>query len=291
MLFDIFNLCNGHDADVEYSGRNLVWKVSHLRRAPREKFRPVVVNPWISAEDVPSNYNHNQLPWIPGDRLRPVEINDDTEDPANPDEDADVADQDDDMEGDFTEIDGEGTQLGSPHNIDKDKDSTLTTQQSIDEHDDTVLLNTVAAEAVQDTRSPSIDDENITMQDVLEQNDSAEDSPTPNDTENEKPTQPTSPDSEDDPDPTSDDQDRTNWCICDGEYTGSTMIECKNCEDPDCKGKWFHTACVELARPPAKTVDWYCGDCRRKLKLGVYSNGCVDQSRKPNQATGRTRKR
>lgn len=288
MLFGIFNLCNGHDTDVEYSGRNLVWKVNHLRRAPCEKFRPVIVNPWISAEGVPSN--HNQLPWIPGDRLRPVEINGDAEEPADPDEDT-MAEQDDDMEEDFTEIDGEGTHLESPHNIDTDKDSTLTTQQSIDEQDDIVLLNTVAAEAVQDTRLPSVDDENITVQDVLEQIDSAEESSTPNNTENEKPTQPTSPDSEEDPDPASDDQGRTNWCICNGEYTGSIMIECKNCEDPDCKGKWYHTACVELARPPAKTVDWYCGGCRKKLKLGVYSNGCVDQSRKPNQTTGRTRKR
>ena len=278
-----------HDADVESSGRNLVWKVNHLRRAPCEKFRPVIVNPWISAEGVPSN--HNQLPWIPGDRLRSVEINGDTEDPANPDEDVDVADQDDDMEEDFTGIDGEGTQLDLARNIDKDNDSTLTIQQSIDVQDDTVLLNTVAAETVQDIRLPSVDDENITMQDVLEQNDSEEGSSTPNNVENEKPTRTTSPDSEENPDPTSDGQDRANWCICDGEYTGSTMIECKNCEDPDCKGKWFHTACVELARPPAKTVDWYCGDCRKKLKLGVYSNGCVDQSRKPNQATGRTRKR
>jgi hypothetical protein len=27
-------------------------------------------------------------------------------------------------------------------------------------------------------------------------------------------------------------------------------------------------------------MDWYCPDCRKKLKLGVYSNGCVTQGRK-----------
>lgn len=247
------------------------------------------MNPWIPAEGVPSN--HNQLPWILGDRQhQPIEINDDVEDSLDQHEQAAVADQDDDMEEEFTEIDGEGTQLNdSPHNIDKDNDSTLTTQQSIDEPDDTVLLNTVTAETVQDVRSLSTED--VAMQDVLEQNDSAAGSSTPNNTDNEKPTQPTSPDNEEDPNLASDDEGRTNWCVCNGEYTGSTMIECKNCEDPDCKGKWYHTTCVELARPPAENVDWYCGDCRKKLKLGVYSNGCVAQSRKPNQATGRTRRR
>lgn len=287
----MFDPCNGHDANIDFSGRNLAWKVKHLRRAPCEKFQPVVVNPWISAEGVPSN--HNQLPWIPGDRQhQPIEINDDAEDSADQHEQAIVVDQDDDMEEDFTEIDGEGTQLNnSPYNIGKDNDSTLTTQQSIDEPDDTVLLNTVTAETVQDVRSLSIDDDDVAMQDVLEQNDSSAGSSTPNNTDNDKPTQPTYPDNEEDPNIAPDDKGRTNWCICNGEYTGSIMIECKNCEDPDCKGKWYHITCVGLARPPAKNVDWYCEDCRKKLKLGVYSNGCVAQSRKPNQATGRTRRR
>lgn len=247
------------------------------------------MNPWISAERVLPH--HNRLPWIPGDRHRPIEINADAEDSVDRDEQAVVVDRDDDMEEDFTEIDGEGTQLDdSPRNIDKDNDSSLTTQQSTDAQDDTVLLNTVAVETAQDTRSLPVDDEDVTMQEVPEQNDSTAGSSIPNNTDNEKQTQPTSPDNEEDQNLASDDRGRTNWCICNGEYTGSIMVECKNFEDPDCKGKWYHTTCVELARSPAEDVDWYCGDCRKKLKLGIYSNGCVAPSRKPSQATGRTRR-
>lgn len=248
------------------------------------------MNPWISAEGVPSN--HNQLPWIPGDRHQPIEVNDNAEDLTDSDEEISVADQDDIMEEDFTQIDGEGTQLNdSSHKIDKDNDSSLTTQQSIDQQDDAALLNTIAAETAEDIRSVSVDDENVAMQDVLEHNDSEADRSTPDNTDNEKPTQPTSPDTEGDPAAVLHDEGRTRWCVCDSDDTSGIMVECKNCEDPDCKGKWYHTTCVGLLRPPAEHVDWYCGDCRKKLRLGVYSNGCVDNKRKPNQATGRTRKR
>ena len=242
--------------------------------------------------DVPSNHKH--LPWIPGDRHQAIDINDDAEDPLDLDEqeatvvdhdvdvvdqDVDVEDQDVDVEEDFSLPDGEGTQLDDfPQNIDKGDDSTLTTQQSMDEQGATVLLSTAAAEIAPDTTSPSTDDDaDIAMQDVSEQNDSAAKSSVRSNTDEGKPTQPTSPASEEESD--HDESGRTLWCVCNGEDTGTSMTQCHNHKDPACKGKWYHHTCVDLTRPPPKHMDWYCGDCRKKLKLGVYSNGCVDKTR------------
>jgi hypothetical protein len=246
--------------------------------------------------DAPSNRKH--LPWIPGDRHQAIEINDDTEDPLDlyeqeatvVDQDVDVEDQGIDVEEDFSLPDGEGTQLDdSPQNIDKDNDSTLTTQQSINEQSATVLLSTAAAETAQDTTPPSTDDDDdddddVAMQDVLDQNDSAAIS-----SEDQKPTQPTSLASGDESD--SDEPGRTLWCICNGEDTGTSMTQCHNHNDPACRGKWYHHTCVDLIRPPPKTMDWYCGDCRKKLKLGVYSNGCVDKTRTIGEKRGVDKKR
>jgi hypothetical protein len=263
---------SGNESNNDSSGRNLAWTVKHLQRAPCEKFQPVIVNPWIPV-DVPSNRTH--LPWILGDRHQAIEISDDAEDPVDPDEqETIVEDQDVDVEEDFSLPDGEGTQLDrSPQDIDKDNDSTLTTQQSLNKQGATVLLSTAAAEIAMDTTSPSThDDDDIAMQDASEQNDSAAIS-----SENEKPSQPTSLASEDESD--HDESGRTLWCVCNGEDTGTSMTQCHNHNDPACKGKWYHHTCVDLTRPPPKHMDWYCDDCRKKLKLGVYSNGCVDKTR------------
>jgi hypothetical protein len=245
-----------------------------LQRAPCAKFTPVIVNPW-TLEDVPTHRKNG--PWIPGDRRQAVQINDNTEGPVDADEQAIIVDQDDDAEEDFTSPDGEGTQLDGPQqDADKDHDSTLSTQQSTDEQDAAVLLTIAAAENAQDTTSPAIEDGDVAMQDASDQNDSAEDSDTHSNTEHEKTTRATSPASEED----FDDGSRTNWCVCNGEDTGTSMILCDNAKDPICEGKWYHPSCVDMTRPPPKNMDWYCPDCRKKLKLGVYSNGCVTQGRR-----------
>jgi hypothetical protein len=263
---------------LKLSGRNLAWRVKHLQRAPCANFQPVVVNPW-TLEDVPSHRKNG--PWIPGDRLQAIHINDDAaEDPVDAAEQAiivDQDDQDDDAEEDFTNPDGEGTQLdGSPQDVEKDHDSTLTTQQSSDEQNAAVLLTTAAAGNAQVTTSPSVEDDDVAMEDASEQDDSVEDSDAHSNTELEKTTRATSPASED----AFDDGSRTNWCVCNGEDTGTSMILCDNAKDPICEGKWYHPTCVDMTRPPPKKMDWYCPDCRKKLKLGVYSNGCVTQGRK-----------
>jgi hypothetical protein len=268
-----------YNTNINFSGRNLAWRVKHLQRAPCANFQPVVVNPW-TLEDVPSHRKNG--PWIPGDRLQAIQINDyAAEDSVHAGEQAiivDQDDQDDDAEEEFINPDGEGTQLdGSPQDVDKDHDSTLITQQSIDEQGATVLLTTAAVENAQDTTSRPIEDDDVAMQDAAsEQDDSAEDSDTRSNTEHEKTTLATSPASEEE----FDDGSRTNWCVCNGEDTGTSMILCDNAKDPICEGKWYHPTCVDMTRPPPKTMDWYCPDCRKKLKLGVYSNGCVTRGRK-----------
>jgi hypothetical protein len=272
-----------------FSGRNLAWRVKHLRRDPCEKFKPVIVNPWIPG-NVPSNRKNG--PWIPGDRHQAIEINDDAEDAVNTDEQAMVVDQDDDdAEEDFTSPDGEGIQLNdSLQDVDKDNDATLTTQQGTEEQNAALLLSTAAAETAQDTTLPSIDDDDddVAMQDALEQDDSAEDSDTHSNTEHEKTTRSTSLANEEEHDPADDDPARNLWCICNGEDNGTPMILCDNADDPNCKGKWYHRTCVDMGGQSTEKIDWYCRDCRKKLKLGVYSNGCVAQGRKQGRTQGKT---
>jgi hypothetical protein len=274
---------------ILFSGRNLAWRVKHLRRDPCEKFKPVVVNPWIP-ENVPSIRKNG--PWIPGDRHQAIEINDDAEDAVNTDEQAMVVDSYD-AEEDFTSPEGEGTQLNdSLQDVDKDNDSALTTQQSTEEQDAALLLSTAVAETAQDTSLSPVDDDDdndVAMQDALQQDDSAEDSDTHSNTEVEKTTRSTSLANEDEHDPADDDPARNLWCICNGEDNGTPMVLCNNADDPDCKGKWYHRTCVNMERQSTDKIDWYCGDCRKKLKLGVYSNGCVAQGRKQGRSQGRQR--
>jgi hypothetical protein len=285
----LFAFLDEHDTDAALSGRNLAWRVKHLRRDPCEKFKLLIVNPWIP-ENVPSN--HKSGPWIPGDRHQAIEISDDAEDAVDTDEQAMVVDQDDDAEEDFTSPDGEGTQLNdSQQDVNKDNDSTSTTQQSTEEQDAALLLSTAAAETAQDITLPSVDDDDVAMQDALEQDDSAEDSDAHSNTEVEKTTRSISLADEEEHDPADDDPARKLWCICNGEDNGTPMILCNNADDPDCKGKWYHRICVDMGGQSTEKIDWYCGDCRKKLKLGVYSNGCVAQGRKQGRTQGRTQGR
>jgi hypothetical protein len=261
-----------------FSGRNLAWRVKHLRRDPCEKFKPVVVNPW-NPENVP--LTHKSGPWIPGDRHQAIEIDDDAGDAVNTDEQPIIVQQEDEMEEEFMSPDGEGTQLNdSQQDVDKHDDSTFTTQQSIDGRDAALLLSTAAAEAAQAISSPSVGDDDVAMQDVPEQDNSAEDSDAHSNTEHQKTTRSASLTDEVEHNPADDDPARKLWCICNGEDNGTLMILCNNADDPKCKGKWYHRRCVDMGGQSTETIDWYCGDCRKKLKLGVYSNGCVAQGRK-----------
>ncbi|KAK6002690.1 hypothetical protein QM012_001440 [Aureobasidium pullulans] len=265
-------------------GRNLGCKTKHLRRAPSEMFQPVVVNPWVR-EDVTLHREH--LPWIPGDIHRATENNDNEEDAVFTHEQAIVVHQGDDVEADFTMPDGESTQLDSTQqsadlddgnhdstlqiteqravteqqgnqleqNIDQDDDDNddgnnddralQTTEQSDVEEVASMLPENLPAKITYRTRSQAVQNADIVMQNAPEQDDSS-----------------------------SDDPDRV-YCICDGSVDGGTMVQCDNHKDSDCKGKWFHLKCVGLMRSPADDVHWYCMDCRKKLRRGLFSGGVV----------------
>lgn len=262
-------------------------------------FHPVVVNPWVR-EDVILNREH--LPWIPGDVHQTTQNNDNADNAVVTDEQAVVVHHGDKMEEDFTMPDGEGTQLeGAQQSADEDdgdhQDSALQTteqsvitertdtqlEQEIDKDDDagddsalptteqdtvqkdaSPLLETPTINNTYHTRSQAVQNADVTMQDVSEQDESS-----------------------------SDDPDRI-YCICNDSVDGGTMVQCDNhrdndvsCHhvksfsilfanrDPKCRGKWFHLKCVGLSRTPADDVRWYCMDCRKKLRRGVFSKGIV----------------
>lgn len=62
------------------------------------------------------------------------------------------------------------------------------------------------------------------------------------------------------------------YCLC-GDVSWGTMIACDN--EDNCEKEWFHLSCVGLEDLPPRRTKWYCPDCRRKLKLGVATNGLV----------------
>lgn len=47
------------------------------------------------------------------------------------------------------------------------------------------------------------------------------------------------------------------------------MIEC---DDPDCKFKWFHFGCVGLLSAPDPATAWFCADCKVKSKAAPESS-------------------
>ena len=67
------------------------------------------------------------------------------------------------------------------------------------------------------------------------------------------------------------DPDEPRYCTC-GDVSWGTMIACDN---DDCEKEWFHLTCVGLAELPPRRTKWYCPDCRRRLRLGVGTNGLV----------------
>ena len=62
------------------------------------------------------------------------------------------------------------------------------------------------------------------------------------------------------------------YCTCD-DISWGTMIACDN--EATCEKEWFHLSCVGLDDLPPRRTKWYCPDCRKKLKLGVATNGLV----------------
>lgn len=267
-------------------------------------FHPVVVNPWVR-EDVILNPEH--LPWIPGDHhvtqnhdnAENAVVTDEQdvvvhqEDDVNPDQQDAIVHQGDDVEADFTSPGGEGTQLentqlentqlentqlentqlentqpdGSEQRVNEDDDSPLqTTELRTVETNAAPLPETSATKTTYRTRSQAVQNADVTMEDAPEQDESS-----------------------------SDDPDRI-YCICNDSVDGGTMVQCDNhrdsvvshhhmkCfptsstnKDQKCKGKWFHLKCVGLTRTPADDVHWFCMECRKKLRRGIFSKGMVDK--------------
>lgn len=69
------------------------------------------------------------------------------------------------------------------------------------------------------------------------------------------------------------DPEEERYCIC-GDISYGEMICCEL--DEKCEaGQWFHMECVSLIELPARTIKWYCPECRKKFKKGENSNGLV----------------
>lgn len=68
------------------------------------------------------------------------------------------------------------------------------------------------------------------------------------------------------------DPDEPRYCLC-GDVSWGTMIACDN--EDNCEKEWFHLSCVGLDGMPPRRTKWYCPDCRRKLRVGIGSNGLV----------------
>lgn len=62
--------------------------------------------------------------------------------------------------------------------------------------------------------------------------------------------------------PTEKDEDAgvKEYCFC-GEPENEEMVEC---EDANCKHKWFHYKCVGITDPSTLPKEWFCPDCRMK---------------------------
>jgi hypothetical protein len=68
------------------------------------------------------------------------------------------------------------------------------------------------------------------------------------------------------------------YCVCD-DISWGTMVACAN--RLACKKKWFHLSCIGLDEMPPRGTKWYCPDCRKKLKLGMQTNGLVERPMPP----------
>lgn len=52
------------------------------------------------------------------------------------------------------------------------------------------------------------------------------------------------------------------YCIC-GKPENNTMVQCEN---ENCKHKWFHYACVGIDDPDSLPMKWYCPECQQALE-------------------------
>ncbi|KAM7458277.1 hypothetical protein BLSTO_00960 [Blastocystis sp. subtype 1] len=52
------------------------------------------------------------------------------------------------------------------------------------------------------------------------------------------------------------------YCIC-GNPENEDMVECEN---PECKHKWFHYSCVGIDDPNNLPNTWYCPECRELMQ-------------------------
>ena len=50
------------------------------------------------------------------------------------------------------------------------------------------------------------------------------------------------------------------YCIC-GQPENDNMVQCEN---PDCKHKWFHYSCMNITDPESLPAKWYCPDCAKE---------------------------
>ncbi|KAF2721182.1 hypothetical protein K431DRAFT_285020 [Polychaeton citri CBS 116435] len=71
------------------------------------------------------------------------------------------------------------------------------------------------------------------------------------------------------------DPNEPRYCVC-GDVSWGTMIACDN--EDNCEKEWFHLSCVNLDDLPPRRTKWYCPDCRKKLKLGINTNGLVGRN-------------
>ena len=56
------------------------------------------------------------------------------------------------------------------------------------------------------------------------------------------------------------------YCYC-KRPTFNPMIAC---DGLDCKIEWFHYACVNLTRTPPEKKKWFCPDCSRLKRKGLF---------------------
>ena len=46
------------------------------------------------------------------------------------------------------------------------------------------------------------------------------------------------------------------------------------CDAPNCPIEWFHFSCVCITNEPDSDEEWYCDECKSKLKLNKYNKLC-----------------
>lgn len=57
-------------------------------------------------------------------------------------------------------------------------------------------------------------------------------------------------------------EEHVQYCFC-GNPENDTMVECEN---KDCKYKWFHYSCVGIEDPATLPSTWYCPYCKKDFE-------------------------